>query len=93
MGMRQTPWSPSWANARWLMGRQTDTIAYGDVSGVVGGAHKKMHWSITFARVDGMITPLMRVDGVDWNVGTYPSMHDALAFAWDVLDVATGKEV
>jgi len=93
MGMRQTPWSPSWANTRWLMGRSMDTIAYGDVSGVVDGKWAKMNWSITFARIDGMITPLMRVDGADWPVGTYPTMHDALAHAWDVLECATGKGV
>lgn len=90
MGMKyQTPEAPSWAHARWLISRGSDTIAYGDVSGVVGGVHKIQHWSCTFARIDGMVTPLMRVDGIDWNVGTYATMHDALAFTWDVLDVAT----
>lgn len=94
MGMKfSTPWSPSWANTRWLMGRHMDTIAYGDVSGVRDGTHQIQNWSVTFARVDGMITPIMRVDGRDWPVGTYPCMHDAMAFAWDVLACATGKEV
>jgi hypothetical protein len=70
-----------------------DTIAYGDVRGMVKGTHKVQHWSVTFARIDAMITPLMRVDGRDVPVGTYATMHDALAHAWDALAGATGKEV
>lgn len=85
--------SPDWTHARWLRERSMDTIAYGDVRGIRDGKYKVQHWSVTFARVDGMITPLMRVDGVDCPVGTYATMHDAMAFAWDVLARATGKEV
>lgn len=89
----RTPWSPEWTHARWLMGRQMDTIAYGDVYGKVNGTYQVQHWSVTFARIGGMVTPLMRVDGRDCPVGTYPCMHDALAFTWAALATATGKEV
>jgi len=91
--MKQIPWSPEWTHARWLMGRQMDTVAYGDVRGVRNGTYQIQHWSVTFARIDGLVTPLMRVDGRDFPVGTYATMHDALAFTWDVLATATGKEV
>lgn len=89
----RTPWAPDWSSARWLQGRSMDTIAYGDVRGVRNGRYQIQHWAVTFARVGGLVTPLMRVDGRDIPVGTYTTMHDALAFTWDVLATATGKEV
>lgn len=91
--MKRTPWAPDWSRARWLQGRSMDTIAYGEICGVRNGRYQIQHWCVTFARVGGLVTPLMRVDGRDVPVGTYTTMYDALPFTWDVLATATGKEV
>jgi hypothetical protein len=81
--------APTWTYARWIVSGGDDAIAYGDLR----GTRPVRHWSATFMRVDGLITPIVRVDGRDLPVGTYDTMHDALAATWSVLATASGKGV
>lgn len=81
--------APAWTNARWIAYGHDDAIVYGDLR----MKRPVRHWSATFMRVDGLVTPIMRVDGKEFPVGTYDTMHDAMAATWSVLDVVARKEV
>lgn len=50
-------------------------------------------WHAAFVRADGMVTPIVQCDHIDMPVGTYDTMHDAMAATWSVLAVVAGKEV
>lgn len=81
--------APTWTYARWIVSGGDDAIAYGNLR----GTRPVRHWSATFMRVDGLVTPIVRVDDRDFPVGTYADMHTAMAATWSVLAGADGKEV